>query len=837
MLQTFQQRSLPQGLDKLTNLALDLRWTWSHEGDQLWRTVNPEIWARTKNPWLMLQSLSRVELQKLARNPQFSEELDRLLAAREEHYSKPSWFKENHLQGKLGTVAYFSMEFGIGEALPLYAGGLGILAGDYLKTACDLEVPLAGVGLLYQEGYFRQALDGNGWQLEAYPFNDSISLPIRPVTDAAGGWLRVSLELPGRYLWLRVWQAQVGRVMLYLLDSNDALNNPFDRGITNKLYPDRTEIRLMQEMILGIGGWRVLKALNIAVEVCHLNEGHAAFVVLERARDFMHQTGEQFPVALCATRAGNVFTTHTPVAAGFDTFSPSLIARYFSSYLESAGILLNQVLALGRQEPGNPNEPLNMAYLAIRGSVKVNGVSQLHGKVSRRIFQLLYPRWPEDEVPVQHITNGVHMPSWDSQYSDELWTRACGKERWLHTLEHVTKAIQGISDEDLWALRTRQSEALINYVRQRLAYQLKEYGADPQRVKESQSVLDADALTIGFARRFTAYKRPNLLLTDPARLVNIIANSRYPVQLVVAGKAHPADEEGKRLVQQFVTFAERPEVRRRVVFLEDYDIDLAQQLVQGVDLWLNTPKRPWEASGTSGMKVLVNGGLNLSELDGWWAEAYTPEVGWAIGDGQEHPEPDWDVIEAGQLYELLEKEIVPEFYHRDEKGIPGAWVARMRASMSRLALNFSGNRMVREYVEKVYLPVAQLFRQRSSDKGRLSQEIQTWQAGLEQHWDSVRFGKVAVSRENDRWRFEVTVYLGELNPEAVKVELYADPLEREEPIRIPLIRDKRLEDSGSYLYTGEAPDSRPAEHFTPRILPAFPSVIVPLEESHILWQR
>ncbi len=836
MLRVFQNRSLPKGLDKLSELALDLRWTWSHEGDQFWHSVNPKIWAKTKNPWLMLQSISRDELQKLARNPIFIEELNRLIAARDEHFGKPSWFKENNLEGKLGTVAYFSMEFGIGEALPLYAGGLGILAGDYLKTACDLEVPIVGMGLLYQEGYFRQAFDENNWQIEAYPYNDPISLPISPVM-AASGWLRVSLELPGRTLWLRVWQVRVGRVMLYLLDSNDPLNNPFDRGITNKLYPERPEIRLMQEMILGIGGWRTLKALNISAEVCHLNEGHAAFVVLERARDFMQQNGEPFSVALCATRAGNVFTTHTPVEAGFDMFAPGLVSRYLGDYSKMAGIPIEQVLALGRKDPTNQSEPLNMAYLAMRGSIKVNGVSRLHGKVSRHVFQPLYSRWPEDEVPVQHITNGVHMPSWDSQFADKLWTQACGKERWLHTLEHITKAIQSVSDEDLWSLRTRQSDSLVNYVRQRLAYQLKEYGADPLRIKEAQSVLDTGTLTIGFARRFTAYKRPNLLLTDPERLTAIITNPARPVQLVVAGKAHPADDEGKHLVQQFVNFAERAEVRQRVVFLEDYDIDVAQELVQGVDVWLNTPRRPWEASGTSGMKALVNGGLNVSELDGWWAEAYAPEFGWTIGDGQEHSEPSWDEVEARQLYNLLESEIAREFYNRDSRGIPLGWIARMRACMSRLAANFSANRMVREYVERVYIPTAQLFRERSKDSGRLAKEIYAWQTEVERHWSGIRFRQSKVSRENNQWQFETSIYLGRLTPEFVKVELYAEPLSQEEQVHLLMKRDETPGQSGSYVYQAEVSASRPSEDYTVRIIPSNASVVIPLEDSHILWQK
>jgi len=834
----FLYQALPEGLDKLAELALDLRWTWSHEGDRLWSAIDPEVWDRTQNPWLMLQIVSHVEMRKFLRDRVFMGELRYLLQSRKEYLENPGWFRQHYPNKTLNTIAYFSMEFGLAEALPLYAGGLGILAGGYLKTASDLQVPMVGIGLLYQQGYFRQMVDGNGWQIEAYPYNDPNSLPIRLVTDAGGGWLRLSLELPGRTLWLRVWQAQVGGVMLYLLDSNDPLNSATDRGITNKLYDDRPEIRLMQEMILGMGGWRVVDALGLPVELCHLNEGHAAFLVLERARSYMAQTGDSLAVALCATRAGNVFTTHTPVAAGFDSFPPHLIAHYFRDYLQATGASAEQILALGRKDPNNPDEPFNMAYLAMRGSSCVNGVSQLHARVSRRIFQPLYSRWPEAEVPVDHITNGVHVPSWDSQFTDELWTKACGKERWLHELEDLAEAIQELSDAELWAFRTGQCRNLIDFVRQRLAYQLSQHGASSDKLEEARRTLDTDALILGFARRFTSYKRPNLLLTNPARLESIINNPSYPLQLVVAGKAHPDDVEGKRLVQQFVTFASRPGVRHRVAFIEDYDMAIAQELVQGVDLWLNTPRRPWEACGTSGMKVLVNGGLNFSELDGWWAEAYSPDVGWALGDGKEHPEPGWDITEANQLYDTLEQEVIPEFYNRDKHGVPTGWVARMRASMARLAPRFSSNRMLRQYVEEVYVPMTARFRQRNREGARLAKELCRWQDRLGQNWPGVHFGEVEVHLEDNLWKFRVKVYLGKIAPSSVSVELYANPLNGQDAVRIPMVRGQKIgEASNGYIYRGETGAARPAADFTPRIIPAHPSLVVPLEDSHILWQK
>ncbi len=829
---------LPESLDALADLALDLRWTWTHQGDHLWNVVKPEMWSQTQNPWLMLQSVSRAQLEKLASDPAFQQELNRLMEARGEYMSRASWFTETHREGTLKPVAYFSMEFGLGEALPLYAGGLGVLAGDYLKTASDLRVPMVGVGILFQEGYFRQMLDPDGWQMEAYPYLDPTSLPILPVISSSGGRVRVPLQLPGRTLWIRAWQAKVGRVMLYLLDTNDPLNSPADRGITNMLYDSRPDIRLMQEIVLGIGGWRVLGELDIHPEVCHMNEGHAAFVVLERACNFMEAKNVSFPVALSAVRAGNIFSTHTPVAAGFDTFPPELIARYLQEFLRVAHIPIEQVLALGRQDPGDTSGPFNMAYLAMRASIKVNAVSKLHGKVSRRIFHSIYSRWPEREVPVTHITNGVHVPSWDSRQADELWTTAGGKGRWVHALENLAEAMQRLTDKDLWTLRSGQCRCLIDFVRERLTYQFRLQGADPQRIADAQVALDPDVLTIGFARRFTDYKRPNLLLTAPDRLTAIITNPGHPVQLVVAGKAHPQDEPGKRLVQQFVQFARQPALRRRVVFLADYDIAIAEQLVQGVDLWLNTPRRPWEACGTSGMKVLVNGGLNVSELDGWWAEAYSPEVGWAIGNGKEHTGPEWDSVEAVQLYLLLEREIIPEFYERDAEGIPTKWVARMRASMSKLAPHFSTNRMLREYVESMYVPVTQHLRQRMANDGQIANEIYEWQMALERYWADLRFGDLKVQRHEDRWLFEVPVYLGELKPDLVSVELYAEPLDGDDGVRLPMSRGDRLSGAANgYTYRGEAPGGRPSKDYTPRIVPSHPAASVPLEDAHILWQR
>ena len=702
-----------EGFGHLSELALDMQSSWNHATDRLWRHLDPVLWDLTHNAWVVLQTVSREKLQQVLTDPAFRKDVDDLVQARRDAARAPAWFQKTYPQSALSCVAYFSMEFMLSEALPIYSGGLGNVAGDQLKTASDLGVPVVGIGLLYQQGYFRQLIDRDGAQQAIFPYNDPGQLPIAPLRKQNGEWLRLQLDLPGYPIWLRVWQVQVGKVKLYLLDSNDAANFPPYRGITSELYGGGPYLRLMQELVLGIGGWRLLAALGITPEVCHLNEGHAALAVLERARSFMQATGQTFTVALAATRAGNLFTTHTAVAAGFDRFTPDLIEHCLGGYArKELGIALQDFLALGREDPHDPAEAFNMAYLAIRGSGAVNGVSRLHGKVSRHLFQPLFPRWPEDDVPVGHVTNGVHMRTWDSPASDALWTEACGKDRWLGTAETLEEDIRRVSDADLWKFRTETRTALVEYARERLSKQLAASGGTSEAVDGAKHMFAPNALTLGFARRFASYKRPNLLLHDKQRLLRLLADPERPVQLIIAGKAHPADVAGQALLQEWMHFIQRPDVRPHVIFLSDYDMLLTEQLVQGVDVWLNTPRRPWEACGTSGMKVLVNGGVNLSELDGWWAEAYSADVGWALGDGQLHgDDPTWDAAEANDLYSLLEHEVIPEFYGRDESGIPVAWVKRMRESMARLTPRFSANRTVREYTEQYYLPAAAAYRE------------------------------------------------------------------------------------------------------------------------------
>ncbi len=827
------------GVDALAELALNLRTSWNHATDQIWRQLDSDLWEATQNPWVVLQTVSREKLQRCLADSAFREYVDDQLQAWRDAENAPAWFQETHPQSTLNCIAYFSMEFMLSEALPIYSGGLGNVAGDQLKAASDLGVPVVGVGLLYQQGYFRQIIDHDGVQHALYPYNDPGQLPVTPLRLENGEWLRFKLDLPGHPIWLRTWQVKVGRVTLYLLDSNDAANYPPYRGITSELYGGGADLRLLQEIVLGIGGWRMLTALGIEPDVCHLNEGHAAFAVLERARSYMQATGLSFEAALTVTRAGNLFTTHTAVAAGFDRFEPARIEHCLEGYARTQlGITSGDLLALGRLNPDDTSEPFNMACLAIRGSGAVNGVSRLHGEVSRELFAPLFPRWPVDEVPIGHVTNGVHMPTWESAEADALWTEACCKDRWLLPTETLEHNIRRVSDTRLWQFRTAASAALLDYARDRLSRQLADAGVSPEEQEGAKHTCDCNTLTVGFARRFATYKRPDLLLHDPERLLRLLNNPQRPVQIIMAGKAHPADEAGQALIQQWMNFIRRPEARSRVIFLSDYDMNLAEHLVQGVDIWLNTPRRPWEACGTSGMKVLVNGGINLSVLDGWWAEAYTPDVGWALGDGLDHgDDPGRDALEAEALYDLLEREVIPEFYTRDANGIPIAWVGRMRESMARLAPHFSTNRTVREYTEQYYLPAASALKERSAGGGAVGLEIVKWCHTVEQKWAALRFGEVKTETANNMHIFEIQVYLDGLDPNAVRVELYADAVGEYDAERLEMTRVRQLVGAANgYAYRAELPASRVAANYAARVVPYRDDVAIPLEHDHILWQ-
>jgi starch phosphorylase len=823
------------GMDALKELALNLHWSWNHAADELWEALDPYLWEMTQNPWVILQTVSGKKAQDLLATPKFQELLSSLLQHKHRFFSADAWFQKQPRGVQLSSIAYFSMEFMLTEALPIYSGGLGNVAGDQMKAASDLGVPVIGVGLFWGQGYFRQDFDAEGRQRALYPVNDPGQLPIQPLRRPDGEWLRLQIQLPGANIWLRCWEVSVGRTKLYLLDTNDFANSAEYRGITSELYGGDPEMRLKQEIVLGIGGWRLLREVGLHPEVCHLNEGHAALAVLERVRYYMADHQVPFDVALAVTRAGNMFTTHTAVPAGFDRFEPELVRRYLGHYADQElAISMKRLLAFGRQDADDDSEPFNMAYLALRGSGQVSGVSKLHGQVSRAIFQPLFPRWPQEEVPVGSVTNGIHVPTWDSAEADALWTKACGAERWRGDEPNVDR-VRTLTDAQLREMRSAARQRMITQVRRRYARQLAARGG-PET--DGGSLFNATVLTVGFARRFATYKRPDLLLHDPERLARLLTNTQRPVQMIIAGKAHPEDLPGQELIKRWNDFIDRPDVRGRIVFLSDYDMQMAQELVQGMDLWINTPRRPWEACGTSGMKVLANGGLNVSELDGWWAEAYTPAVGWAMGDGREHgADAGWDGAEAETLYGLLEQQIVPEFYNLDENGMASRWLARVRESMARLTPQFSASRAIREYTDCHYLPAATAYARRAANDGEEGIGLLQWQSSIATQWNTLHFGDVSSETKDGQHQFKVQVIPGGLRADQFKVELYASPIETNDGPEILNASAFCTDAAGALLYSVSCPATRPAGEYTARIVPAYTGASVPLEASQILWQR
>lgn len=821
-------------LAALTTLALDLHWSWNHAADKIWKQLDAVLWDLTHNPFIVLQTVSQDRLHQVLDDPIVREIITELVAVKKQQLVEPLWFQKQYPAAPLSCVAYFSMEFMLSEALPIYSGGLGNVAGDHLKTASDLGVPVVGVGLLYQQGYAHQVIHTDGSQQYVAPFNNPGQLPITPVRQPDGERLRIEVKLPGYSVWLLTWKVQVGRATLLLLDSNDAANFPLHRGITSKLYGGGTWLRLMQELVLGIGGWRLLQKLGYRPEVCHLNEGHAAFVVLERANTFMQENGVTFDEALAITRSGNIFTTHTAIGAGFDRFEPAILKEYLSNYITKVlNISLQQFMALGRLNGDDNAEPFNTGFLAIRCCGYINGVSKLHQRVSRQLFAGLFPRWPANAIPVGHVTNGVHMPTWDSPEADNLWTEMCGKERWLGTLENMEQQMRAATDEQLWALRTSSEEAFIAYIRKRYARQVATLGRPEAEIEAAAHVFDARVLTLGFARRMASYKRPDLLLRNPQRLLQILWNNERPVQLIVAGKAHPGDKSGQAIIERWVQFINQHNLQHKVLFLSDYDMLLTGHLVQGVDLWINTPQRPWEACGTSGMKVLVNGGLNVSTLDGWWDEAYSPQFGWAIGDAI--TDADRDDKEATALYDLLENEIIPQFYNRNEKDIPVGWVSRMRESMACLTPRFSANRSLRQYTQSYYLPAAQHYKNRAANKGETGKAIAAWKARITKQWSQIHFKNKTVQAKDNSYYFEVQVYLNGLGTNDVQVQLYADAADDSAVVYDMEPSANSTGNDEVTIYSKAVAADRPVTDYTPRIVPFHQQVAVPLECNHILW--
>lgn len=778
--------TLPAELEPLKELAYNLHWAWEFETISLFRRLDRDLWDSTNhNPVRMLGLIKQDKLDAALKDDGFIAHLRRAHDHHREYMSARTWFESEY--GKISSpkIAYFSMEFGLTECLPIYSGGLGILAGDHLKSASDLGLPLVGVGLLYQKGYFQQYLNADGWQQETYPDNDFYNLPIEPMLEPNGSPILVSVSMLGRTVHCRIWRAQVGRIPLYLLDTNIPENDPVDRKISFQLYGGDHEMRIQQEIVLGICGMRALRKLDLHVHVCHMNEGHAAFIAFERIRHRRAKDKLTTLQALEVVRGGTIFTTHTPVPAGIDTFHPSLVERYLADFFSQSDIDKNYLMSLGKANPSDPNDPFNMAILALRTTAKSNGVSMLHAEVSRKMWQSNWPKVPLSEVPITHVTNGVHPPSYISMEMQELLLRYIGP-KWVKQPgdQSIWQAIERIPDLELWRTRERRREHLVAFARHRFAQQLKRRGANRRTIEEAYETLNPDVLTIGFARRFATYKRANLLLRDPERLMRIISNKNCPVQFIFAGKAHPRDNEGKQLIKQIIHFARDEEVRKSFVFLENYDINVARYLVQGVDLWLNNPRRPMEASGTSGMKVIFNGGLNLSVLDGWWAEGYDHSVGWAIGAGEDYEDPDYqDEVESKAIYDVLENEIIPLYYGRTKDGIPRGWISKIKQSMTVLSPQFTTHRMVTDYARDFYMPSYARWKDLANNEYSKAKELSQWKQDIVRQWPGVKVINAEISaRETDvgsGQRVIAEVYLGSIKPQDVSVEIFNGRLDSE----------------------------------------------------------
>ncbi len=778
--------SLPPVLEPLRRIAYNLRWSWDHDSIELFRRLDSDLWeASGHNPVRMLGSMDQRRLEAAASNDSFVAHMERVAKDLEAYLSSgSSWCARTHGGEPECRVAYFSAEFGLTECLSIFAGGLGILAGDHLKSTSDLGVPMVGVGLLYQQGYFRQYLNDAGWQQESYQDNDFHNLPLTLVRRSDGTVLIVSVDYPERKLFAQVWRVDVGRVPLYLLDTNIPENpRAEDRDVTDQLYGGDLEMRLKQEILLGIGGYRALEALGIEPGVYHMNEGHSAFLALECIRRLMEFKKLDFAEARELASCQLVFTGHTPVMAGHDFFPPGMIETYFGPYIRSLGIGLSEFMGLGRRSPADEREEFCMTILALRTSVFHNGVSKLHGRVSREMWQELWPGVPIDETPIGYVTNGVHFRSWISDEMNQLYDRYLGPD-WREEPGdgQLWNRAETIPAEELWRSHERRRERLVAFARQRLRTQLERRGAAQNELQAASEVLDPEILTIGFARRFATYKRATLLLRDPDRLGRILNHSERPVQVIFAGKAHPRDNAGKELIQQIISLARRPEFRRRVVFLEEYDLSVARYLVQGVDVWLNTPLRPLEASGTSGMKAAANGALNLSIPDGWWDEAWRESrsqlIGWSIGRGETYPNPQMqDQVEAEALYELLETEVAPTFYQRGADRLPRLWTERMKACLSHLCSQFNTHRMVQQYTEGFYQPAHRKFTEMAEQDAQRTRELVAWQDRVRAAWPDVRIesvenGSPATLPVGQPIQARVRVHLGSLTPEDVAVELY-----------------------------------------------------------------
>lgn len=849
-------------LKDLEIIAKNMFWSWNPEFTELFKRIDSDLWTVCgHNPVKLLGSIPQARLDELAENNGFLRELNRAMEKLKSYLEGPTWFEKVCSESTKPVIAYFSAEFGVHECLPIYAGGLGVLAGDYLKSASDLGIPLVGVGLLYQRGYFRQYLNVDGWQQELYVENDFYNMPVELVRKKSGRALTISVEYPGRCILAQIWSVSVGRVKLYLLDTNISSNSSTDRLITASLYGGDREMRIRQEIMLGIGGLKALAAMGITPTVCHMNEGHAAFMALERIRQLRNDNNVTFDEALAAAKAGNLFTMHTPVKAGLDEFSVEMMDKYFGSYFPKLGINRKKFLTLGRILPDDDSESFKMPILALRLSGHRNAVSKLHGQISREMWAGLWPGVPVSEVPIIPITNGIHIKSWLSDEMNSLYERYFGANWTDETADKsVWENIGQIPDEELWRAHQQGKEQLIVFARSRLKTQMQRRGTYHTELNWAEEVLDPEALTIGFARRFATYKRGDLLFKDPKRLIKLLTDSKRPVQIIFSGKAHPRDTEGKDIIRQIVHFAAQYDVRRRIVFLEDYDVNVARLLVRGVDVWLNTPRRPMEASGTSGMKAAINGALNMSTLDGWWCEGYLPEAGWVIGAGESYEDDGYqDMVESQAIYNLLENEIVPLFYTRSADNLPKAWLCRVKNSIKWITPRFNTHRMAAEYTRRFYNPAMARWHYLTAENMSRARALSSWQADIKRTWSEFAIKDVKIHLNNgeeteqlnprqarlkvgSQLSVRALVKLGKVRPQDVSVELYHGPVDANGIIRdgSPVRMDYQQESQqdSEYWFAGLFSCTKTGQYgVAVRLLPSHPDMPNPHELGLILWEN
>ncbi len=771
---------LPKELSALKDIAMNLWYSWNWEAVRLFIMIDRDIWEESyQNPVAMLGRVSQARFKELALDDGFVANVERVHLNLKNYLARLKWFERNYGDEKDLSVAYFSCEFGLDEGLPVYSGGLGVLAGDHLKSATDLGIPLVGVGLLYRQGYFRQRLNADGWQMEEYPENDWYNMPVALERNDKGEPIKVSMEMAGVTVKAQIWRVNVGNIRLYLLDTNFDENPPEAREITTQLYGGNRDMRLRQELLLGIGGIRALEALGIKPTVFHINEGHSAFQILERIANMMERENMSFDEAKEIIWATNVFTTHTPVPAGNEQFQSDLLKKYLAPVVNRLKMSWDDFIQYGRVNLDDDSEQFGMTVLALRLSAFCNGVAALHGEVSRKMWQGIWKQLKDpNEVPIKHITNGIHTRSWLSHDYGDLFESYLGPRFAQNPWEfNVWDRVDRIPDIELWRTHQRRRERLVFFARQRLKEQLKRRGSQMYEISAADEALSPHALTIGFARRFATYKRANLLFSDLERLKKLVKDSNRPIQFILAGKAHPQDEPAKKIIKEIVHTMRDPDFRSNFVFIEDYDINVARYLVQGCDVWLNNPRRPQEASGTSGMKAAANGVLNLSILDGWWDEGYTSDVGWAIGNPQDFENTEMqDKVEAQSLYDCLEHDVIPTFYDRDNADLPREWIRKMKASMKLLGREFNTHRMLEEYTEILYLPAMRAGKTLIADNYSKGKDLAQWHQTIRKNWTDVSIIDVKTTSSGhdllvgDKMAIQVKTRLGAIDPKSVAVE-------------------------------------------------------------------